>query len=293
MMKATKIVFSLILIFFLISFLFYKSYSSIFVRSIFANQPEEQKHLQGNEVLVSFLPLEQGEATLVQLANGKTYLIDTGNKNSSEQLLKLLHDHKVVQIKAILLTNACDDHVGGFLDVLQEFHVEQIYLPELIASSFSIPTSYQTKIKYLKKDDIEQWSQVKVTVLAPEEPLSLSPQDNSLVFQLTHQDIYFLFTSDIGDEIEKRVMKQYPLKSEILKVSDFGNNTASSLEFLEKVDPQVGIIFSSDQDLYQASQDVIDRLNETWTEVYELSKVGEVQITSNGKDYQIEVIKGD
>ncbi|MFV9510662.1 ComEC/Rec2 family competence protein [Tepidibacillus sp. LV47] len=290
-MKLTKIVFSFILIFSFFSFLFYKAYSSIFVRSIFANHTEEEKHLQDNEVQVSFLPLEQGEATLIQLANGDTYLIDTGNEYSQEQLLELLNEHKVVQMKGILLTNPCEDHIGGFEEIIHQYHVEQIYLPELIASTFPITDSYRSKIKYIKQNDIEFWGPLKVQILSPQEPLSLSLQDNSLVFQLTHQKIRFLFTSDISEEIEKRLIKKYSLKSEILKVSDFGNNTASNPEFLQEVDPQIAIIFSSDPELYQTSDDVVERLKESWVDIYEVSKVGEVQIISNGDDYQIQLVK--
>ena len=290
-MKETKFVFSFILIFFIFTFLFYKSYSSFFVRSILANQPEEEQLLDSNQILVSYLPLEQGESTLIQLANGGVYLVDTGNKKSIEQLIDLLHQHRIVQIDGLILTNAGDDHFDGFFDLVEEFHVKQVYIPELTASSFSIPDSYHNKITYLKKDDVLEWDPLKVTVLAPTMPLSLSPQENSLVFQLTHQKIHFLFTSEINEEVEKRIMKQYPLQSEILKVSDFGNNTASNPEFLEQVDPQVAIIFSSDPELFETSEDVIERLKETWADVYEVSKDGEIQITSNGTDYQIEKIK--
>ncbi|WP_339062779.1 MBL fold metallo-hydrolase [Tepidibacillus marianensis] len=292
-MRKMKIVFAFILISSLFTFLFYKSYTSVLVRSILTNKPEEQRHLQENEILVSFLPLEQGESTLTQQSGGETCLIDTGTKESSQQLIDILHQHRVVQINSIVLTNPLDEHMGGLNDVLNEFHVDQIYIPELIANSFSIPTSYQSKVRLLKKDDVEEWNQVKMTVLAPDEPLSLSPQDNSLVFVMAHQKINFLFTSDINDEIEKRLIKKYPLKSEILKVSDFGNDTASNPDFLKKVDPQIGIVFSSDPELYHVSPVVVERLKENWTDVYQVVKDGEIQILSNGKDYQFELVKQD
>jgi len=291
--RKIKIAFAFILFLSLFSFLFYKSYNSIIVRSILASKLEEKEHLQENEILVSFLPLEQGESTLIQQSSGETYLIDTGVKENSQQLLDILHQHRVVQINSIILTNSLEEHFGGLNELLNEFHVDQIYIPELIASSFIIPNSYQSKIRLLKKDDIEEWDQLKLKILAPDEPLSLSPQDNSLVFELVHQNINFLFTSDINDEIEKRLIKEYPLHCEILKVSDFGNDTATNPDFLKKVDPQIGVIFSSDPELYHASPQVINRLKENWTNVYQIAEAGEVQVLSNGKDYHIEIVKQD
>lgn len=97
-----------------------------------------------------------------------------------------------------------------------------------------------------------------------------------------------LFTSDINQEIEQRLLERYPLKSEILKVSDFGGVAGSDATFLEKVDAQVGIIFSSDRELYALSEDVLERLNESWMDVMILEKEGEVQILSNGTNYSLE-----
>ncbi|GBF11724.1 MBL fold metallo-hydrolase [Tepidibacillus infernus] len=245
--------------------------------------------IEPNEMLVSFLPLKQGEATLIQLSDREFYLIDTGSPECTEQLLTMLNQHGVGQLKGLILTNPSDDHFGGFNQILNQYSIQSIYIPELISSTFPIPSAYQKKIKKIKaQDEIQINQNIKIVVLSPIEPLSLSPQANSLVFQLIHKDVQILFTSDINQEIEQRLLERYPLKSEILKVSDFGGVAGSDATFLEKVDAQVGIIFSSDRELYALSEDVLERLNESWMDVMILEKEGEVQILSNGTNYSLE-----
>lgn len=250
--------------------------------------------LEINEILVSFLPISKGEATIIQLPNNDFYLIDTGYVDTSDELISLLRNHGVKSIKGVILTNSFEEHIGGMEEVLQQFAVESIYLPELIINTFNFSTPFQTKIKKIKVNDvIELYTEVKILVLGPNEPLSLSPQANSLVFQLSHKNVRFLFTSDINEEIEKRLVELYQLKSEILKVSDFGSNAGSNPEFLKEVDAHIGIIFSSDPDLYKISEDVFERLHESWTDIYLLNRDGGIRVISDGDNYQIDNVRND
>jgi len=258
------------------------------LKAITAEQVVEAPNLNNNQILVSFLPLTQGEATLIQLPQENFYLVDTGSNVTAHELVNLLYEHGVTRLNGIILTNSCVEHSGGLSQVLKQFSVDTIYVPKLIANTFSIPMNKQAIVKQLAKDDILTLMQnVKIEILAPSEPLLLSPQVNSLVFRLVHKDTHFLFTSDINQEIENKLISRYQIQSEILKVSDFGSNMGSSPSFLEKVDPQVGIIFSSDERLYRASEDVLERLNEIWMDTFLLKKQGEIQILSDGTNYEV------
>ncbi len=250
----------------------------------------EVKSLITGEISVSFLPLSRGEATLIQLDNNDFYLIDTGDIDTKEELNILLRNHGVTKLKGVFLSNFSKDHIGGLNVLLQQFAVDTFYIPELIANSFSIPKNGYTKIKKLKQDDkIIINHDVNINILAPSEPLSLSPQANSLVLQLTHKEVRFLFTGDINGEIEKRLQDRYNLRSQILKVSDYGGDNSSTSSFIKEVDAQVAIVFNSDSKLSRISDDVLERLHESWIDVYLLKRFGEVQIVSDGHNYEVEL----
>jgi len=293
--KLTKEVLFIILFFLLATYFFRYSISGAKNdQAAVVTEEVNVYDLESNELLVSFLPISIGESTLIQLANNDFYLIDTGANESSEELITLLQHHAVQKIKGIILTNPFEEHAGALKRVLDSFPVETIYIPKLINSTFHSSISSHIKIVSLQANDvIELYPDVKMMVLAPSEPLSLSPQANSLVFQLNHKEVQFLFTSDINQEIEKRLIQRYDLKSEILKVSDFGSSAGSDPDFIKKVDPQIGIIFSGDPELYRISDDVIERLNESWIDVYMIHRLGEVQIISDGSNYQVKQIKRD
>lgn len=289
-MKLTKKVLLLILFFSFVSL----SYTiSILGDEDITSVTADIKPLEPDQLLVSFLPLTIGEATLIQLSDNQFYLIDTGNSSSTKELIGMLKEHGVQKLDGIILTNFSEDHLGGLNKVSQNFYVSKIYLPELISSSFKIPKNLSSEIITLEAGE-ELWlsSSVRMNIIAPNEPLSLSPQANSLVFQLIHQEIRFLFTSEINGEVEQALVDKYNLDSEILKVSDYGSSVGTITAFVEEVDPQIGVIFSSDPELYSLSEDVLSRLHETWIDVYVLEDYGELQIISDGSNYQIESGEG-
>lgn len=288
--RAAKLLSSILLFIFLFISFDFISVSTLENQSVTV----ELKKLEKDQIMVSFIPLEIGEATLIQLENNDFYLIDTGYTETAEDLVAILQDHGVAQLKGLFLTNPFPEHFGGFPFITEYFPIETIYLPVLTANTFQIPNHLKAKIKQLKANDrVNLLNNVNIYVLSPFEPLSLSPQANSMVLQLVDNDISFLFTSDIDSETENKLLNKYNLKSEILKVSDFGSNSASAPEFIVEVDAQVAIIFSGNPELNGLSDDVLERLHESWIDVFILKRIGEVQIISDGTDYSISVVKDE
>lgn len=71
--------------------------------------------------------------------------------------------------------------------------------------------------------------------------------NNSLVCRLVYKDFSMLFTGDIEEIAEKRILEEYKnnlqvLNSTILKVAHHGSKTSSSAEFLKKVKPKIVLI---------------------------------------------------
>ncbi|MBP1933404.1 ComEC/Rec2 family competence protein [Ammoniphilus resinae] len=238
-------------------------------------------------VSVHFLGISEGESTLV-LAKNFTMLVDAGSAKSANEIIEILEQFEVERIDTLVLTGEMDGHVDGANTILQHYPVDQLMVPELIQQTIleRITQPVQSIVAVTEGQTFTFAKILKMRVLSPSEPLSLSPQANSLVFQLIHDKVKWMFTSDINDEIEYQLIEKYNLKSQILKVSDSGSNQASSPSFLEKVDAHVAVIF---QDLTNTIgfDDVIERLNETWLDVYQTKTHGTVSVLSDGRDYQI------
>jgi competence protein ComEC len=245
-------------------------------------------------LVIQFFALPYGESTLIRLPNGKTMLVDTGAAEDWRTLDTLLEERKLTRIDYVVLTNDQPAHIGGFAFLAEQFRLDTIILPRLIQDSLLREVRLRAGQKLAPVSAGDQWrldDEVTVSVLHPSEHLFLSPQDNSLAFQLKHDKLRFLFTSAINEKAEERLLDRYAdtLKAEVLKVADQGSNQASSQPFLSEVDPQVAVIQTGkprDQ-MKDSQEEVIERLGESWTETYITSQDGTITILSNGNDYRI------
>ncbi|MBM7588752.1 ComEC/Rec2 family competence protein [Brevibacillus fulvus] len=245
-------------------------------------------------MVVTFFALPNGESTLVRFPSGKNMLIDTGSADDAEVLQTLLEERQVTAIDYLVISNDQPEHAGGFARLAQHTQLDTILLPKpifsTIANAISLPSD--KKLMLLSEGDKVSFEpKITLTVLNPGEQLSLSPQDNSLVFQLQQDQLRFLFTSAISEKTEEQLLRLMPglLRAEVLKVADQGSNQASSQLFLNKVDPQVAIIETGKTPLEhnRGQEEVLERLGESWAETYITKQHGTITILSNGKQYRI------
>jgi competence protein ComEC len=261
--------------------------------------PNYHKEIPHEGTRTHFIQLTNGEAILIQLENDQNVLIDTGSHSSQEELFQYLEKQKIAHIDHLLLTNDSDEHMGNFKGLFNEFPINHIYFPHQLSSLFEDRAVTEeekgleeVKFHALKKDQeiiLDSDKKIKIKVLHPGDSLSLSPKENSLVFQLIHGDNRFLFTSDITEKTELELVKKYNLESQILKVSDFGSSQASSPKFLAEVDAHVAIIFHRPDFYLEAG--VLERLEESWMDVFAIKKHGHIIIASQEDDYQLFIVE--
>jgi competence protein ComEC len=76
---------------------------------------------------VSFIDVGQGDAVLVQAA-GTNHLIDAGRPEEGPEVVDFLRSRGVSELDGIVVSNPDADHIGGFLDVLDAFPIERVYV---------------------------------------------------------------------------------------------------------------------------------------------------------------------
>lgn len=245
-------------------------------------------------MVVHFFSLPNGESTFVRFPNGKTLLIDSGSAEDAKALEALLAEKKVTRIDYVLISSDQPTQAGGYPFLAEKVQIDTILMPKEIEASIrhvvKLPADKQL-VMLSPGDQISFDEKIVITVLHPSKKLSLSPQDNALVFQLKQGNLRFLFTSTINEQAEEQLLENYAdlLKAEVLKVADQGSNQASSQPFVSKVDPQVAIIQTGKSlaQLKAGQGEVLERLDESWAETYLTSQHGTITILSNGKQYRI------
>ena len=103
------------------------------------------------------------------------------------------------------------------------------------------------------------------------------------VFLFSYKDFHGLFTGDIGEETEKKLL---PVLSDVdfLKVGHHGSGYSSSQAFLDKIKPEVSIISCSKSNTYgHPSPETIKRLEKSGSRVEYTMKSGAVTVFTDGK----------
>ncbi len=71
-----------------------------------------------NALKITFINVEQGDATLIQSPTGQTALIDAGTKDNAKEILRFLRSEKITTINHMIATHYDKDHVEGFESVI-------------------------------------------------------------------------------------------------------------------------------------------------------------------------------
>ena len=104
--------------------------------------------------------------------------------------------------------------------------------------------------------------------------------ENSLVLFSELYGLRALFMGDAGIEVEKEILKKYPLlQTDILKVGHHGSKTSTSLPFLHEIQPTLGLISAGRNNFYgHPNEEVLDALKQENIHTLCTSYHGAIQI---------------
>ena len=237
---------------------------------------------------VYFFDVGQADCILVMNEN-QTMLIDAGNNEDGDMLVQNLNTLGVKKIDYLVGTHAHEDHIGGLDDIIKNFEIGTIYMPNVQTNTKTFEdvldavASKNLAIETPSINDSFSVGEAECTILAVdnnEEELNLS----SIVIQMKFNGMSYLFMGDAETEIEEKILEEFnnsnkDIKANILKVGHHGSNTSSSEEFLEAVAPEIAAIsVGKDNSYNHPSSEIIDRLNQIGSQIYRTDEVGNIFI---------------
>jgi len=269
------------------------------------------KWLDGGErvLRVDFIDVGQGDSVLVRTPGGRTLLIDTGGwpgelagagvKGAGMKVVRYLRREGVRQIDVLVLTHPHEDHCGGARAVVERVPVRLVVVPPI---GEGLDEPYDRLLSFIREKGIEIMrakagdtirldSAVKIGVLAPFPPLERDPatfNDQSLVLQITYIEEKILFTGDIEEEGQRRLL-QYgaALKSTVLKVPHHGSDSFLPA-FYKAVSPEVAVISVGARNRFgQPAPSVIGELERLGARVYRTDRDGAVSVTTDGRNREL------
>ncbi len=90
-----------------------------------------------------YIDVGQGDATLI-FADGETVLIDTGEVDSNNTLIKYLQNKSVETIDYFIITHFDSDHFGEATEILNTFEVENLIIPDQVKTTKMYTTFMET-----------------------------------------------------------------------------------------------------------------------------------------------------
>ncbi len=256
-----------------------------------------------DNLLVHYISVGQGDATAINFPDGTIMLIDTGPDDSASTLStyltnKVLNNKRDKTIDNLILTHADADHIGGAMRILNDFDVEQIFMP-VIESDTNV---YNNLVTYIEDNKINssiitEWSDIFGLVnVKMYEPLDRNSTNNTCpLIKINYRNVSMLFTGDIDSSAETEFVELYgeELDVDILKIAHHGSLYSTSEAFLNVTTPDYAIISVGENNSYgHPSEVVLNRLSEMNVEIFRTDLNGNV-LSVVGEDYGMKFLTTD
>ena len=228
------------------------------------------------DLKIYFIDVGQGDSTLVITPTNKKILIDSGGAETGNfdvgknTLFPYLLDRGITSLDYICISHFDSDHCDGFKYLLENMRIKNIILSKQYGSTKNfeeiIKLVNRKKVNVVKVEEGESLridKFVKFKIFSPTKELTGDINDNSIVMKLEYNSFSCLFTGDISQEIEERLVKKYGnlLKSTVLKTAHHGSKTSSAESFVNTANPKVALIGVGKNNKFgHPNHDVLERL---------------------------------
>lgn len=247
---------------------------------------------------VHFLDVGQAESILIK-APSANVLIDAGENNQGEQVLRYLRENGVHALDYALGTHPHSDHIGGLDVVVGDMAVENVILPTIPDSIVPTTQTYTDLLQAIAARGL------KITPAKPgktfdlgdgAELLILGPaaeyndlNNMSIVCRLKFGGTTFLLTGDAETPAENDILAGgRPVRADVLGVGHHGSATSSGEDFLTAVSPGIAVISCGMDNSYgHPHRETIERLETRGIEIFRTDLHGAVVIASDGEQLSV------
>ena len=212
---------------------------------------------------VTFLDVGQGDAALVETADGRAMLIDGGGATDASDagrmvIAPVLWDRGIRRLDVVVATHPQLDHVGGLAFVLSKFDVGQLWTNGVTREAAflhrleRVVTERKVPVRAVSAaDGALSLGSCQARVLNPDASEGIGTaraegthlNNQSVVVRLVCGSVAFLFTGDIESEAESRLTQRSErLETAVLKVPHHGAKGSLYEPFLRAVHPQLAVV---------------------------------------------------
>lgn len=260
------------------------------------NNKSELQENKKDLLEIYFFDVGQADSILIK-EKENNILIDAGNNEDGKNLTEYLKNElNITKINLLIGTHPHEDHIGGLDDVIKEFEIDKIYLPDVTTTTKTFESVLDAieekkyKITIPKIDEEIDYDNLHFKVLytgTDEKNLN----NSSIVLKLTYKNTKYLLTGDATSKVEKKLIKK-DISSDVIKIGHHGSNYSTSDSFIDKVNPKYAIIEVGKNNTYKHPSDtVIERLEAKNIKIYRTDIDGTIKLTSDGTNINFKTLK--
>jgi competence protein ComEC len=280
---------------------------------IVCGQPLASRATTGGPTLhLTAFDVGQGDATLLQLPDRSTLLVDAGGVPfgggrfdiGSRVLSPAMWALGLRRLDTLLLTHGDPDHIGGARAIEDDFEPAELW------EGIDVPThgalqavrthAREAGIRITARyagDEVSAGS-ARIRVLHPERPDWERPRvrnDDSVVLEVLYGDVAVLLLGDVGSGTERSIVSRLtPAKHRVLKVAHHGSHTSTSRELLEGWRPQIALISCGRGNSFgHPAPEVIQRLESVGAAIYRTDLHGQIMLKSDGASVHVRTFVGE
>ncbi|MCH5333393.1 MAG: DNA internalization-related competence protein ComEC/Rec2 [Agathobacter sp.] len=248
---------------------------------------------------IDVLDVGQGDGIYLRTDEGISMFVDGGSTDVSGvgtyRILPFLKYRGVKRISYWFVSHADADHVNGMKEVLESgYPVEHLVLAEAVrqeektADLAALAERCGVQIHYLQAGDRFASGDVVLRCLYPEDGEALAAgkggevdlNDLSLVLLLEYGDFRGIFTGDISEAAERKLLKRGACATvDFLKVAHHGSKYSGSSDFLRALSPKLAVISSGRNNRFgHPHAELLERLEDCGCLIYRTQESGEVMV---------------
>ena len=257
------------------------------------------------EDILELTMIEVGQADSFLLIQGEDVaLVDCGTRSTGDDVVEHLKSIGITEIDYLIGTHPHDDHMGGMYDVITNFEIGKIIMPEI--KGVEITTTWYTKLENeIKNGDYDrEYAEVGTVYNLGDANMKIigpisKPNDNlnsySIVMKVSFGEMDIIMTGDAEVEVEEEILKSGEnIDAEILKVGHHGSKTSTSEEFLDAISPDYALISTKVDNKYDhPDEETMEKLQKRNIKVYRTDENGTVVLTITTDDVSFSCKPGD
>lgn len=241
---------------------------------------------------IDILDVGQGDGIYIQTEEGIHMVIDGGSTDVSQvgkyRILPFLEYHGVKKIDYWFVTHLDEDHCSGLKEMLKEgYQVDYIVLSSAVYQdeaflAFESMAKEHSNLVYMKKGDSIGIGTLKLTCLFPDRAYGIPDRNaKSMVLYLQKEGFSALFTGDIGQEQEERLLSMWKgEKLNLYKAAHHGSRYSNGEEILSATKPEIAVISCARQNHYgHPGKETIARMKQVQSRIYYTMYSGQIKIT--------------